>query len=493
MTAERLAKALVSLAACAFAAAGLATVLRSQGNPSQKPPYNVLFIAVDDLGNLLQGAGHPLAKTPSLDKLASRGVRFDRAYNQIPLCNPSRASVMTGLRPDALAVYDLSRHFRDTAPDVVTLPQWFRSHGYRTLRIGKIFHYDVPTGIGTDGLDDKPSWERAINPKGRDVRDEALVTNAEPHRPISGALSWLAAEGDDTEQTDGMIAGEAIAQLTALKDERFFLAVGFFRPHTPFVAPKKYFDLYPLDRMALPDAPASDREDIPAAAFAHNNPVPNYGLPDPVLREALRGYLASVSFVDAQIGRVIDVLDRLGLADRTVVVFWSDHGYHLGEHQGVWQKRTLFEESARAPFIVVAPGAAAGVPSRRVVEFVDIYPTVADMAGLPLHPGLAGRSLRPLLEDPDRTWGHSATTQIVRPNDGNPIMGRSIVNDRWRYTEWDEGRAGSELYDHHADPREFSNRINDPAVKPVVDGLKKELAGKARGTVPAGSVDVKRL
>ncbi len=461
---------------------GVLAVTLAAGSGSQaKPPYNVLFIAVDDMGNVLQGAGHPLARTPNLDRLAARGVRFDRAYNQIPLCNPSRASVMTGRRPDALGVYDLSRHFRDVAPDVVTLPQWFRSHQYRTRRIGKIYHYDVPTGIGTDGLDDEPSWERTINPRGRDVRDEALITNAEPHRPISGALSWLAADGDDSEQTDGMIASEAIAQLAALKDQPFFLAVGFFRPHTPFVAPRKYFDLYPLERMTLPRAPANDRADIPKAAFAHNNPVPNYSLPEPVLREALRGYLASVSFVDAQIGRVMDALDRLGLADRTIVVFWSDHGYHLGEHQGIWQKRTLFEESARAPFIVVAPGAAAGAACGRVVEFVDIYPTIADMAGLPVPEGRAGRSLRPLLQDPARAWDHAAITQIVRPNDGNPIMGRSIVTERWRYTEWDEGRAGAELYDHQADPHEFSNRVDDAEMKPVVELLRRSSRPRRAG------------
>jgi len=459
----------------------------------EKPRYNVLFIAVDDMGNVLQGAGHPLAKTPNLDKLAARGVRFDRAYNQIPLCNPSRASVMTGLRPDALGVYDLARHFRDTVPDVVTLPQWFRTHHYRTMRIGKIYHYDVPTGIGTDGLDDKLSWEQTINPKGRDVREEYLITNAEPHRPISGALSWLAADGDDTEQTDGMIASEAITQLAALKDKPFFLGVGFFRPHTPFVAPKKYFALYPLEQMTLPSALANDRDDIPTAAFAHNNSVPNYNLPEPVLREAMRGYLASVSFVDAQIGRVMDALERLDLADKTIVVFWSDHGYHLGEHVGIWQKRTLFEGSARAPFIVVAPRAVADIACRRVVEFVDIYPTIADMAGLPIPTGLAGRSLRPLLENPELKWNYPAITQIVRPNDGNPIMGRGIVNEQWRYNEWDEGRAGAELYHRQTDPHEFTNRINDPGMEAVIQALRKVLYEKARGTVPMGSVELKRL
>ena len=486
---QRLAPEVVGVFFCTLLSCHFVCGLQAE----EKPRYNVLFIAVDDMGNVLQGAGHPLAKTPNLDKLAARGVRFDRAYNQIPLCNPSRASVMTGLRPDKLGVYDLARHFRDTVPDVVTLPQWFRGHKYRSMRIGKIYHYDVPNGIGTDGLDDKLSWERTINPKGRDVREEYLITNAEPHRPISAALSWLAADGDDTEQTDGMIASEAIIQLAALKDKSFFLGVGFFRPHTPYVAPKKYFDLYPLEQLTLPLAPADDRADIPKAAFAHNNSLPHYGLSDQVLREALRGYLASVSFVDAQVGRVMEALDRLNLAEKTIVVFWSDHGYHLGEHQGIWQKRTLFEESARAPLLIIAPGAVTGHACKRVVEFVDLYPTIADLAGLPIPPHLSGRSLRPLMDNPEQLWDHPAIIQIVRPNDGQPIMGRSIVNERWRYSEWDEGRAGSELYDLQTDPHEFVNRINDPDLKVIIETMKKALSDKALGTVPMGSVDVKRL
>ncbi|MFT4641102.1 MAG: iduronate 2-sulfatase [Verrucomicrobiales bacterium] len=203
---------------------------------------------------------------------------FERAYNQLPLCNPTRASIMTGLRPDTIKVYDLDRHFREEVPDVVTLSQQFMKHGYYAGRVGKIYHYNVPASIGTDGFDDPPSWQETINPKGRDKADEALIFNAEPHRKISGALSWLAAEGADEEQTDGMIASEAIQLMEKERNEPFFIAAGFFRPHTPFVAPKKYFEMYPLDSIRLPYAPADDREDIPTAAFAHNCPVPNYNL-----------------------------------------------------------------------------------------------------------------------------------------------------------------------------------------------------------------------
>lgn len=459
---------------------------------SERP--NVLFIAIDDLANSLGCYGHPLVKSPNIDRLAKRGVRFDRAYCQIPLCNPSRASVLTGMRPDALGVYDLDRHFRAQVPDVITLPQLFRQHGWFTARVGKLYHYDVPKGIGTDGLDDKPSWDLVVNPKGRDVSEEAKIINPTPEKPISAALSWLSAEGTDEEQTDGMIATEAIRLLEQRRDKPFFLGVGFFRPHTPFVAPKKYFELYPLAQIQLPKAPANDRADIPPAAFAHNCLLPNYGLPEQTCREALQAYYASVSFVDAQVGRLLDALERLKLMDNTIIVLWSDHGYHLGEHNGIWQKRCLFEESARAPLIIYAPHAKGnGQPCRQVVEFVDIYPTVSDLGGLPLPKTAAGRSLRPLLHEPDRAWQGIALTQILRPGEGKPVMGRSIRTDRWRYTEWDEGRAGTELYDHENDPQEFTNLAGDQKYKRTIDPLRAKLVEKAAGTVPAVPFNPKRL
>ena len=460
---------------------------------------NVLFIAVDDLSCALGCYGDLIAKTPNIDRLAADGVLFRRAYNQLPLCNPTRASIMTGLRPDQIKVYDLDRHFRDEVPDVVTLSQAFINSGYFAARVGKIYHYNVPAAIGTDGFDDPPSWQQTVNPKGRDKEEEDKIFNAEPHRKISAALSWLAAEGRDEAQTDGMIATEAIKLMEKHAEEPFFLAVGFFRPHTPYVAPKKYFDMYPLEDLRLPYAPDGDRDDIPVAAFAHNCPVPNYGLDEELLLKATQAYYACVSFVDAQVGRLLDALQRLGLDDDTIVVFWSDHGYHLGEHHGIWQKRTLFEQASRSPLIVRAPGAEGnGTPSPRIVEFVDIYPTLIRLAAIDPPHELAGRDLGPLLADPIATWNGQAITQVLRPRDdrlAEPVMGCSIRTERWRYTEWAEGSSGVELYDHQTDPMEFYNLAvdPDPAAKRVISRLRKSLRRKASSMIPTTPFNPARL
>lgn len=467
---------------------------------SRRP--NILFISVDDLACTLGCYGDVVAQTPHIDRLAATGVRFERAYNQLPLCNPTRASLMTGLRPDQIKVYDLERHFRDELPDVVTLPQAFQKAGYHAARVGKIYHYNVPASIGTNGLDDPPSWNQVANPKGRDVADEALIFNAEPKRPVSAALSWLAAEGADEEQTDGLIATEAmkiLAERAKRTEQPFFLAVGFFRPHTPYVAPRKYFDLYSKRALRLPFAPANDREDIPTAAFAHNCPVTHYGLQEETLLSATQAYYACVSFVDAQVGRLLAELDRLKLSQNTIVVLWSDHGYHLGEHQGVWQKRTLFEPSARAPLIIRDPAQSGnGQACRRVVEFVDIYPTLASLAQIDAPKNLAGRDLSPLLADPLIPWNSTAVTQVLRPADGRlsePVMGCSIRTERHRYTEWGEGRHGLELYDHHTDPGEFRNLAHHPdaTAKAVMDELRPLLRAKASGQTPRSPFNPAKL
>ena len=460
---------------------------------------NVLFIAADDLSCALGCYGDPIAQTPHLDRLAATGVCFLNAYNQLPLCNPTRASVMTGLRPDTIKVYDLDRHFREEVPNAVTLSQQFMKNGWWTGRVGKIYHYNVPASIGTDGFDDPPSWQKTVNPIGRDKTDESLIFNAEPHRKISAALSWLAADGKDEEQTDGMIATEAIRLMEEHKKDPFFIAAGFFRPHTPFVAPKKYFDMYPLEEMRLPFAPSDDREDIPTAAFAHNCPIPHYGLDELTCRKAMQAYYACVSFIDAQVGRMLTALNRLGLAENTVVVFWSDHGYHLGEHNGIWQKRTLFEQGAKAPLIIRNPVSKGnGQACRRIVEFIDIYPTLTELARIKTPKQVEGRSLVPLLQNPLSEWNGFAITQVLRPSDNRlakPVMGRSIRTERWRYSDWAEGKNGVELYDHYADPMEFNN-LAENATKEnlaVMKTLRKMLVKKASGQTPKTPFNPKRL
>ena len=454
----------------------------------------MLFIAVDDLTSNIASYGDPIAKTPNFDRLAALGVQFNNAYCQLPLCNPSRASVLTGLRPDAIKVYDLDAHFRDELPNVTTLPQLFKENGYWVGRVGKLYHYNVPAAIGTDGHDDPPSWQEVFNPKGRDKDEEHLIINAEPHRKISAALSWLKAEGTDEEQTDGMIATEAINQIKKHKNDPFFLGAGFFRPHTPYVAPKKYFDLYPIDSIKLPFAPENDRDDIPYAAFAHNNKVANYGLSDSVCIEAKQAYYATVSFIDAQVGRILDALEEHDLMQKTIIVLWSDHGYHLGEHQGIWQKRCLFEESASAPLYIYHPKAKGnGTKSDQIVEFIDIYPTIAKLSGLELPDNQPGQNLQLLLDKPTQKWNGTAYTQVLRPGGGTPVMGRSVRTDKWRYTDWNEGADGQELYDHLNDPQEFNNLASNPEYSKTITKLKQLLDKNVSGKVPNSPVNPARL
>lgn len=418
---------------------------------------NVLFIAVDDMNNDLGCYGNAKMHTPNIDKLAQRGVRFDRAYCQFPLCSPSRVSLMTGLRPDTTRVFDLQTDFRKTTlPDVVTLPQVFRKNGYYAARVGKIYHYGNPGQIGTDGLDDPASWDHRVNPSGRDKAEEAKLINHTPKRGLGSSLSFLAAEGTDEEQTDGIVATEIIKLMEANKDRPFFLACGFYRPHCPYVAPKKYFERYPLNLVQLPQEPLEHRQAILTPARASVTPYPQFGVTDEQAREALQAYHATISFVDAQVGRVVDALERLNLADRTIIVFWSDHGYLIGQH-GLWMKQSLFEESARVPMLVYDPRAQGnGQACPRTVELVDLYPTLTDLCGLPLTPGLQGTSLKPLLQNPQAAWDRPAYTQVWRGN----FPGHSVRTERYRYTEWDNGKKGAELYDHMTDPNEWQNLVS---------------------------------
>ena len=429
----------------------------------------------DDLNTDIGSYGHPLVRTPNIDRLAERGVQFNRAYNQYPLCSPSRASLLTGLNPDMTGVYAFRIHFREHIPDVVTLPQLFKNNGYYSARVGKIFHY---------GLDDPESWSEVVpNPRGRDLtqEDQNKLVNLMPNVDRGVSMAYLAADGTDEEHTDGMTATEGIRLLQQNKDNPFFIAVGFFRPHVPFIAPKKYFDIYPLDEIELPREPEDVMKDIPSAAL-YTKPA-NWGLTEAERKEAVRGYYASISFMDAQVGRLLDELDSLELTETTIVLFLSDHGYNLGEHGGQWQKRSLFEKGARVPLIISVPEGegSRGRECDRIVEFVDLYPTLADLADLPVKQVTSGESLRPLLHNPDANWDNVAYTQVGISRFATPrgmgitelmgygparlypenSMGKSARDERWRYTEWDKGRLGMELYDYERDPYEYDNLAYD--------------------------------
>lgn len=429
---------------------------------------NVLFISVDDLNNDLGCYGHPLVKSPNIDRLAARGVRFERAYCQYPLCNPSRVSLLTGLRPRTTQIFDLETELRSRLPKVTTLPQLFMTNGYYVARVGKIYHYGVPREIGTSGQDDAASWQHVVNPLGYDKANEADVVNLTPKmKGLGFAMAWMKTPDDTEPHTDELIATETIKLLEQHKNKPFFIAAGFFRPHVPEVAPAKYFDLYPMEKIHLPEEPLDHIGRIPKPAL--NIQPLNYGIETNQLREFKRAYYASVSYLDTQVGRLLDALERLGLAKNTIVVFWSDHGFMLGEH-GQWQKQMLFEESARVPFIIADPTAKGnGRPSPRTVELVDIYPTLAELCGLTVPHKLEGRSLRPLLQSPNSEWKRPAITQVSRKG----IKGSSIRTERWRYTEWNKGQDGAELYDHDNDPREHRNLATDPAYAKTVAELKQ--------------------
>jgi iduronate 2-sulfatase len=441
---------------------------------SAEQQFNVLFIMSDDLNCSLSCYGHPLVKSPNIDKLAKRGVRFEHAYCQYPLCNPSRASLMTGRRPNTTGVVGNGLHFRKVLPDVVTLPELFKKNGYYSARIGKIYHYGVPGQIGTSGLDDPQSWTEFINPRGHDKDVEDKVINYMPNNGnLGAALAWLDDEAADEEETDGKVASEAIRLLEEHKDKPFFIAAGFYRPHVPEITPKKYYELYPFEKVQLPVEPREHMKAIPDMAF-HVKP-PNYNLEPEQLRRFKRGYFASVSFMDAQVGRLLKALEKLKLADKTIVVFISDHGWMLGEH-GQWQKQALFEQAARVPMIIYVPkGKGNGKTSPRVVELVDIYPTIAELCGLSAPAGFQGKSLKPLLENPKAAWDKPAFTQVTSAD----RHGRSIRTERWRYTEWAEGKAGAELYDQEKDPQELKNLALDGNYARLIADLRMLL--KAQG------------
>jgi uncharacterized sulfatase len=454
--------------------ASFAAPLIARGAP---PRRNVLFIASDDLNHCFSAYGHPVVRTPNLDRIARHGVRFDRAYCQFPLCSPSRTSLLTGLSPDATGVYDLQTHFRSQIPDVLTLPQLFQKNGYFAARVGKLYHYGNPGQIGTDGLDDPPSWNLRINPRGIDKDEEPMIINHTPQSGLGSSLSFYASPARDEEHTDGMVASETIRLMTENQNRPWFLGAGFYRPHCPYVSPSKYFDRVPMDRVKL--IPFEEWEMSIAPRWAYNTRPPNYGLPDKQRLEAMQAYYAAILFLDANVGRLLDALERLKLASQTTIVFWSDHGYQLGEH-GQWMKQALWEPSSRTPLLI----AGAGVKARnracgRTVELLDLYPTLVETSGLTGAPErLHGRSMAPLLGNPNAAWDKPAITQVRRgnPKDGF-VHGYSIRNERYRFNMWAGGREGEELYDYTADPREMKNLAAEPAARQIKEALRLRLNG----------------
>ena len=437
------------------------------------PRPNVLLIIADDLNNDLGTYGHPIVKTPHIDALARNGVRFDAAYSQFPVCTPSRSSFLTGLYPEQIGVVEVEPYFRDHVPDVTTLPQLFRENGYTSARVGKIFHQNVPSQIGMDGVDDPPSWDTVVNPSGLDKDIEQRVNSVSPSAPpgdIGGTLTWLSVDSHDEAHTDGIATTAAMKLMSDLHPEKtgkpLFLAVGFYRPHVPLIAPSTYFDLYPLEEIELTQAPADDRDDIPVPALADRPHQAD--MTTKQKKEVTQAYYASVSFVDAQVGRLLAELDRQGLAENTVVVFMSDHGFHLGSH-GLWQKTDLFEGSVRLPLILSVPGQAnRGAASSSIVELVDLYPTLASLAGIEPPAYLEGKSLIPILADPQTEIRDSAFTMAssrawwTRPEwKYREITGYTIRTPRYRYTEWGDGAFGVEFYDYENDPGELHNLAHD--------------------------------
>lgn len=433
---------------------------------------NVLFIAVDDLrdwvGHL---GGHSNAKTPHIDNLADRGVSFTRAYCSAPLCNPSRISLLTGVAPFRSGVYGNGERMRDKLPDAVTLMQHFRASGYSVRGGGKIFH--GPNKYDAD------SWDYYFAGSGGNNR---AAVKRDPNLPKSAWTPWGPLDCDDGDMFDGRTANWIISELEKPQEKPFFLAYGLTKPHLPWNVPQKYFDLHPLDGIELPPVKEGDLDDVPAFGkklarevydpsgeknFAvkpngdHANVIANNQW-----RVAVQAYLATISFADAQIGRVLEALDRSEHSDNTIIVLWGDHGWHLGE-KNHWRKHALWDVSTRTPLIFAAPtGIAKDQLCQRPVSLIDIYPTLIELCGLPEKEGLDGQSLKPLLENPDRKWDRPVVITYGESN-------HALQTERWRYIQYHDG--GRELYDHDSDPNEWTNLESNPEYQKVVRNLQDVL------------------
>lgn len=445
--------------------------------PAREPARNVLLIVTDDMNNDLACYGHPRVKSPHLDRLAERGMRFDRAYCQVTVCNPSRVSMLSGLRPHKTQVFTLTEQTRSHLGDWVMLPEYFRKQGVFTAQSGKIYHTK-------DGYEDPRSWDVEYREFGKRPPEDQIIRHDEPDGPGKHTNDWSWLKTPDAETPDGIAARRAVELMEQAVDrgERFFIGAGFRRPHAPFAAPKKYFDLYPPESIELPSAPPEGfAERLPDAAV--NYTPPDQPMTDQEQKELIAAYYACNTFVDAQVGVLLEAVDRLNLWEDTVIVFVSDHGYHLGDHGGFWHKLSLFEESARVPLIVYAPGMdGAGQATDQLAELIDLYPTLVALAGLPNRPGLDGIDLTPVLNDPAAKTKPAAYTVVARSDSPEAdharnlsYLGHSVRTDRYRYTEWDGGERGVELYDHRSDPQEFVNLAGDDEFADVQERLSRQL------------------
>lgn len=456
------------LLACTVLA--LVTTLSAQA--ASKKPLNVLMIVIDDLRTELGCYGVDEVSSPNIDRLAQKGMLFENAYAQYPVCNPSRSSFLSGLRPDEVGITSNEVPFRRIQPDLVTLPQLFRENGYFTAGLGKIYHLSVDKK-NEDGskilFEDPQTWDYFYDALNKTTK---LGQQGEGRNLTNGKIpwaTWQATEGDDIDQPDGQIAAEAVRILEENHDKPFFIGYGIHKPHDPFIAPKKYFDLYPEGSTQLADEP-DDRSTPVRLAVPNNTDFADFT--DQERLEFKRAYQAGTSFADAQVGKIFAAMDRLNLWDNTIVVLLGDHGYHLGEH-GWWNKVTVFEDGARAPMIVWAPEAAGmGQPTQSIMEFIDLYPTLIDYTGLEAPHTLSGKSLRPILDNPQAEVKKAGYTQVNR----GEIIGRSVRTARWRYTEWGEdGKHGAELYDHSKDSGEYYNLAENPEYASIRQQMKQDL------------------
>ena len=484
-----------------MAAGGVAlSVLRpaislAQNRQGGRRKMNVLFIAVDDLRPQLGCYGQKQIISPNIDRLAARGLLFERTYCQQAVCAPSRASVLSGVRPDTSRIYDLNTPLRKAMPDVLSLPQHFKNNGYESISIGKIYHHPK---------DDRQGW--TVEPyragtfpegawKGRGYLTKEAFAQMEKYNKANPKMqgrgpAFEAADVADNAYPDGCNTDYALKELSRLKDKPFFLAMGFYKPHLPFNSPKKYWEMYKPEDIKLADNPFIPKN---APTYATTNwgelrnyyDIPKKGpCPDELSRQLIHGYYACISYIDAQIGRLLDELDRLKLSDKTVIILWGDHGWKLGEHAG-WCKHTNFERDTHVPMILHVPGMkTAGKRTRALTEYVDIYPTLCHACGLKIPGHLEGRSMMPLLDDPERAWKKAAFSQYPR----GKIMGYTMRTKRFRYTEWQDRRTGDvmarELYDHEKDPHENSNVADEREYGPDVKRLSEMVKQGWRRALP---------